>query len=78
MLSVHRIVKSHLCGRNDLILNDLKYKNYASQPNSSDLQAVMEHRWQTINKHVLVPSPEEVKKNPRSRSAKLRAAVRLT
>jgi 16S rRNA (cytosine1402-N4)-methyltransferase len=30
-----------------------------------------------INKKVIIPSPEEVHKNPRSRSARLRAAERV-
>lgn len=35
------------------------------------------HKWKPIYTHVQKPSPEEVILNPRSRSAKLRAAIRL-
>lgn len=36
-----------------------------------------ESRWQQLHKKPVSPSPQEVRLNPRSRSAKLRAAVKL-
>jgi len=32
--------------------------------------------WQMVNRHVIIPTEEEVERNPRSRSAKLRVATR--
>lgn len=36
-----------------------------------------EKQWQRVNKKVIIPSDEEQKNNPRSRSAKLRVLERL-
>lgn len=36
-----------------------------------------ETRWQCLHKKPISPSPQEIRNNPRSRSAKLRAAVKL-
>lgn len=42
-----------------------------------DVRSLMASQWQQLHRHVLVPSDAEVERNPRSRSAKLRAAERL-
>lgn len=41
------------------------------------LQNMMKSPWKSLYKHVLVPSDEEVDINPRSRSARLRAAIKV-
>ena len=40
------------------------------------IQRVMQRRWETVRRMVQ-PQPEDVEENPRARSAKLRAAVKL-
>lgn len=72
-----RIVKNHLHDLDYSTDSDQKYKNYARQLDPLDVQVLMERQWQEINKHVLTPSDEEINENPRSRSAKLRAAIKL-
>lgn len=75
------IVKRHLMGHvsgsaaNPL---PLRYMNPALiSVQQEEVHQVMTSDWLPLNKHVLVPSEREVAENPRSRSAKLRAAVRV-
>lgn len=42
-----------------------------------DMSALMASQWQQLHRHVLVPRTEEVERNARARSAKLRAAERV-
>lgn len=74
-----RVVKQHLHGVDcpDGDEDPNKFKNYSREVDASDLELIKLRNWEAINKHVLTPSPEEVVSNPRSRSAKLRAAIRL-
>ncbi|KAI4468912.1 s-adenosyl-methyltransferase mraw [Holotrichia oblita] len=74
------IVKRHLMG--NLIENipnevPLKYLNCSTSASKDVLEKVMEANWKCLHKHVILPTEEEVENNPRSRSAKLRAAVKL-
>ncbi|CAH1364843.1 unnamed protein product [Tenebrio molitor] len=74
------IVKRHLLG--NLIADTanplpLKYSSHSFDLDGNLVKDVMESNWLSLNKHVLVPKHEEVENNPRSRSAKLRAAVRI-
>nr|CAD7255721.1 unnamed protein product [Timema shepardi] len=75
-----RIVKRHLSGNIiDNAINPLPLR-YTSQALWHDREAVdnlLESDWEPIYKHVLIPTMEEVDRNPRSRSAKLRAAIRV-
>jgi len=57
--------------------NDQKYKIYGMELSAGDMNSFMERKWHNINKHVLIPTHEEMSMNPRSRSAKLRAAIKL-
>ncbi|RZC40780.1 Methyltransf 5 domain containing protein [Asbolus verrucosus] len=73
------IVKRHLLG--NLIANTanplpLKYSSHSFDIDNV-VKDVMESNWFSLNKHVLVPKYEEIENNPRCRSAKLRAAVRI-
>ena len=78
-----RIVKNHLQDVMDCPAEDgkgtllEKYKNYDREIEAGELEAVMKRNWESLLKHVLTPSDDEVATNPRSRSAKLRAAVKL-
>ena len=74
------IVKRHLMGnvvKNTANTLPLKYCNYSTYVEQSVLESVMELNWKMLHKHVILPSLQEVENNPRSRSAKLRAAVRI-
>lgn len=74
------IVKRHLMGN---ILDDvanpvpLKYTSHMLSHDKAQVDSLMETNWQQLHKHVLTPRFEEVEDNPRSRSAKFRAAVKL-
>ncbi|XP_035894673.1 probable methyltransferase-like protein 15 homolog [Anopheles stephensi] len=75
------IVKRHLTGH---VVDDvaskvpLQYISHTLAHETDTMQEMMRPHWKQINKHVLVPTDTEVAENPRSRSAKLRAAVRLS
>lgn len=74
------IVKRHLMG--NLIENmpnelPLKYLSYNSNITKGALDIMMESNWKCLHKHVILPTEEEIENNPRSRSAKLRAAVKV-
>ena len=75
------IVKRHLVGNLiGTVANPipLKYCSHSTIiEDNNELTQLMQSPWQQIHKHVLVPSTQEVQTNPRSRSAKLRAAVRV-
>ena len=66
--SVHLIAQKPLQQRSDLFAAELEVKEKET--------ALLRH-WEVINKHVVVPQRKEVEENPRSRSAKLRAAMKL-
>lgn len=74
------IVKRHIMGN---IVDDvanpvpLKYTSHMLCHNKSEVDNLMGSNWQQLHKHVIVPRFEEIEDNPRSRSAKLRAAVKL-
>lgn len=81
-----RIVKSHF---NDVSLEDTlsesesdvekKRKKKFQMNKNMDLtnfSSYVRNLWTPLNKKVLVPSGEEIAKNPRSRSAKLRVAIK--
>lgn len=74
------IVKRHIQGQviqgvaNAL---SLKYVNQMGICEKDDMTEFMTSVWTPLYKHVIIPSPKEVDLNPRSRSAKLRAAVKM-
>lgn len=74
------IVKRHLFG--NLIANaanplPLKYSSMASNVSFDFSVDEITSSWKSLTKHVLIPKFEEIEENPRSRSAKLRAAIRV-
>lgn len=74
------IVKRHLFG--NLIENSanplpLKFCSHNFNLDLGDVNRVMESNWRMLHKHVIVPSYEEIESNNRSRSAKLRGAVKI-
>lgn len=78
------IVKRHMMGHligGGQVANPLplKYCSHAVVEDVHELvTSLMESNWHQLHKHVLTPSTEEVETNPRSRSAKLRAALRIS
>lgn len=74
------IVKRHIAGN---IINEvanpipLKYLSPTLVQNKDTINHFLDTPWQAINKHVEVPTDEEVERNPRSRSARLRAAIKV-
>lgn len=74
------IVKRHLSGN---LVNDvanpvpLKYLSPSLVQDQDTINQFLDTYWKQINKHVETPSEEEVERNPRSRSARLRAAVKI-
>lgn len=75
-----KIVKRHILG--NLVQNmanplPLKYCSHNLNIDKNLIQEVMEPNWLNLCKHVVVPTDEEVEINPRSRSAKLRAAIKV-
>lgn len=74
------IVKRHILG--NLIENSvnplpLKYSGHTLKIDNVLIENVMKPNWLSLSKHVVIPKEEEVDCNPRSRSAKLRAAVKI-
>lgn len=74
------IVKRHLTGNmlghtvNPL---PLKFSNQSLAVSEEIVKHIMEPQWKMLHQHVITPKYEEVENNPRSRSAKLRAAVKI-
>lgn len=74
------IVKRHVMGN---VMNDmantlpLRYCSHTVSYEIDVMENVMKTPWHQMTKHVVLPSDDEVDRNPRSRSAKLRAVVRV-
>lgn len=75
-----RIVKRHF---NDIDMDEemnlsirQKIQRHTTDYTASELQTIITKKWEPLSRKVLVPSEEEVAINPRSRSAKLRVAVK--
>lgn len=75
------IVKRHLSGNvNDSVANTLplRYANYGKVWEcKEDILALTESPWLMLHKHILTPTDEEVYVNPRSRSARFRAIIKI-
>lgn len=93
VLSFHsledRIVKNHFSDvdvanstDSDALTKDEEKRKRAFKMNKviNDLEifsTYVRKQWAPINKKVLVPTNEEIELNPRSRSAKLRVAIKI-
>lgn len=74
------IVKRHLLG--NMIGNcanplPLKFSSHNFNLSVDEVHKIMASKWKVLHKHVIVPSHDEIESNNRSRSAKLRAAVKV-
>ncbi|XP_022204570.2 probable methyltransferase-like protein 15 homolog [Nilaparvata lugens] len=75
------IVKRHITGNmtdNEINMLPLQYVDNSRWHDRQSIDEFTSSHWQPLLKHVLVPSDYEVESNPRSRSAKMRAAVRVS
>lgn len=75
------IVKRHFAGNiSDDMANDvpLKYISQLMTYEQAKVESMHETNWRQLHKHVIVPRYEEIEINPRSRSAKLRAAIKVS
>lgn len=74
------IVKRHIAGN---IVNEtanpvpLRYLSPMLVQDQDTINQFLDTPWKAITKHVEVPSENEVERNPRSRSARLRAAIKI-
>ncbi|XP_075222596.1 putative methyltransferase-like protein 15 homolog [Lycorma delicatula] len=74
------IVKRHLTGNvsdNSINILPARYISYNTWHDSDTMEELISSCWKSVNKHVITPSDYEVQQNPRSRSAKLRAAIKI-
>lgn len=74
------IVKRHITlNINENVANrlPLKYLNYAKTYDSIEMESFNKTPWKMLHKHVITPTPEEINTNPRSRSAKFRAIIKV-
>nr|XP_012153620.1 PREDICTED: probable methyltransferase-like protein 15 homolog [Megachile rotundata]XP_012153621.1 PREDICTED: probable methyltransferase-like protein 15 homolog [Megachile rotundata] len=74
------IVKRHITANiSENVANrlPLKYINYGKSYDSFEMESFNKTPWKMLHKHVITPTPEEIDANPRSRSAKFRAIVKV-
>lgn len=74
------IVKRHIMGNiSDDMANEvpLKFVSQMMTHEHSKIDEIHDTNWFQLHKHVVIPKYEEIEENPRSRSAKLRAAVKV-
>lgn len=74
------IIKRHIAGNTiNEVANPvpLKYLSPMLVQDQDTINQFLDTSWKAVNKHVEVPTDEEVEINPRSRSARLRAAVKI-
>ncbi|XP_054261946.1 probable methyltransferase-like protein 15 homolog [Macrosteles quadrilineatus] len=74
------IVKRHISGSTiNNAANRLpqKYIDCTKSYNLDAIENVLSSSWNMVHKHVITPTDDEIYSNPRSRSAKLRAVVKL-
>lgn len=74
------IIKRHIMGNiTDDLANEvpLKYISCMMSHEQNRVDSLHDSVWQQLHKHVIIPRYEEIEENPRSRSAKLRAAIKV-
>ncbi|KAK9310012.1 hypothetical protein QLX08_000494 [Tetragonisca angustula] len=74
------IVKRHMTANiTETVSNikSLKYSDYGKYYSSNEMEAFNRALWKMLHKHVIIPTPEEINKNPRSHSAKFRAIGKI-
>lgn len=74
------IVKRHISANiTETVANKipLKFSDYGKHYTLTEMKAFNRIPWKMLHKHVITPTQEEINKNPRSRSAKLRAITKV-
>lgn len=74
------IVKRHITANiTETIANKLplKYSNHGKHYSTTEMEQLCKTPWKMLHKHVVTPTVEEINRNPRSRSAKLRAISKV-
>ncbi|XP_078034535.1 putative methyltransferase-like protein 15 homolog [Augochlora pura] len=75
------IVKRHISGN---IINTvanklpLKFADHTKCYDIDEFRNIINTPWKMLHRHVITPTPEEVERNPRSRSAKLRGVSKIS
>ena len=77
-----RIIKRHFHGismddKFNTSLNEQAARNFGKYHPQRDIEKLVNKKWEPLTKKVIVPGDDEVIKNPRARSAKLRAARKV-
>lgn len=75
------IVKRHISGNfmgSQINKLPLKFSSYGTSFSENDLREFENSNWHMLHPHVLVPEPDEIENNPRSRSARFRAMVKIS
>lgn len=74
------IVKRHISGNIiQTVANKLplKFADYSKSYNTDEYSTILKSPWKMLHKHVITPTPEEIERNPRSRSAKFRGVRKV-
>lgn len=74
------IVKRHITANiTETVSNikSLKYSDYGKCYSSDEMEVFNRTPWKMLHKHVIIPTSEEINKNPRSHSAKFRAISKI-
>lgn len=73
---VKRIIAGHVVqgAANEM---PMKFFSALSEVSGEDLQTITSSKWKSLFSHVIVPSPNEVDKNPYARDAKMRGAIKI-
>ncbi|XP_043482895.1 probable methyltransferase-like protein 15 homolog [Leptopilina heterotoma] len=75
------IVKRHISGNfmgSQINKLPLKFSSYGTSFSENELNDYENSNWHMLHPHVLVPEPDEIEINPRSRSARFRAMVKVS
>ncbi|XP_076645124.1 putative methyltransferase-like protein 15 homolog [Halictus rubicundus] len=75
------IVKRHISGNIiQTVANalPLKFADYSKSYDINEYNTILKSPWKMLHKHVITPTPEEIERNPRSRSAKLRGVRKVS
>ncbi|XP_076290196.1 putative methyltransferase-like protein 15 homolog [Lasioglossum baleicum] len=74
------IVKRHISGNIiQTVANKLplKFADYSKSYDTDEYNTILNSPWKMLHKHVITPTFEEIERNPRSRSAKLRGVRKV-
>lgn len=76
-----KIVKDHVTGNLNTPVDTqlpLHFFNFNTVYDKATLDTWNDAKWKLLTKHVIVPNSYEASVNPRSKSVKLRACIKIT